>query len=166
MVKSSGKKKNYTVAELVAKAETLVDQCQPELAVKFFERALVKEPMNTALLDTIGELSTELNNPERALEAFQKSISIAPAQNPAKWFYVAQLVAGEDAERYSLQGIQYLLQEFQQLDPQVRHCVQTCSCAWSIALTRVCTNAVAAIARANGCVRAVERRADREEAAL
>ncbi|KAF1324549.1 Tetratricopeptide tpr1, partial [Globisporangium splendens] len=119
MVKGSGKAaKKYSVAELVAKAETLVDQCQPELAVQFYERALLKEPSNTALLDMVGELSTELNNPERALEAFQKSIEIAPAQNPGKWFYVAQLVAGEDAEKYSLQGIQYLLQELQQMDPQ------------------------------------------------
>lgn len=109
----------YSVAELVAKAEALVDQCQPELAVKFFERALAKEPANTALLDAVGELSTELNQPERALEAFQRSIDLAPAVNPAKWFYAAQLVAGEDAERYSLQGIQYLQQELQQLDPQV-----------------------------------------------
>lgn len=120
MVKHAGKKAaNYSVAELVAKAETLVDQCQPDLAVQFYERALLKEPNNTALLDMVGELSTELDNSERALAAFQKSISIAPAQNPGKWFYVAQLVAGEDAEKYSIQGIHYLLQELQQLDPQV-----------------------------------------------
>lgn len=128
MVKSLGKAKNYSVAELVAKAETLVDQCQPDLAVQFYERALLKEPNNTALLDMVGELSTELNNPERALEAFQKSIAIAPAQNPGKWFYVAQLVAGEEAEKYSLQGVQYLLQELQQMNQQVRNaCCSCCS---------------------------------------
>lgn len=118
----SGKSKSFSVAELVAKAEELVDQCQPELAVKFFERALVKEPTNTALLDMVGELSTELHEPERALAAFQRSMELAPAANPAKWFYAAQLVAGEEAEKYSLQGIQYLRQELQQLDPQVCLC--------------------------------------------
>lgn len=108
----------YSAAELVAKAEALVDQCQPELAVQFYEKALLQEPNSTALLDVIGELSTELDNPERAFQAFQQSISIAPAQNPAKWFYMAQLVQGEEAENFSKQGIAYLLQELQTLDPQ------------------------------------------------
>ncbi|CAH0477743.1 unnamed protein product [Peronospora belbahrii] len=104
----------YSVAELVAKAEALVDQCQPELAAQFYEKALLQEPANTSLLDSIGELSTELDNPERALSAFQQSLSLAPAQNPAKYFYLSQLVAGEEAEHYTIQGITYLQQELQQ----------------------------------------------------
>ncbi|KAG6969769.1 hypothetical protein JG687_00003007 [Phytophthora cactorum] len=108
----------YTVAELVAKAEALVDQCQPELAVQFFEKALLQEPGNTSLLDSIGELSTELDNPERALSAFQQSVQLAPAQNPAKYFYLSQLVTGEEAEHYTAQGITFLQQELQQhVDP-------------------------------------------------
>ncbi|KAG6974596.1 hypothetical protein JG688_00002997 [Phytophthora aleatoria] len=108
----------YTVAELVAKAEALVDQCQPELAVQFFEKALLQEPGNTSLLDSIGELSTELDNPERALSAFQQSVQLAPAQNPAKYFYLSQLVTGEEAEHYTTQGITFLQQELQQhVDP-------------------------------------------------
>ncbi|KAJ0405842.1 hypothetical protein ATCC90586_001705 [Pythium insidiosum] len=114
MVKKHGSRaKDYTAAELVAKAESLVDQCQPELAVKFYEKALLKEPNNTLLLDTIGELSTELDDPERALAVFQKSIQLAPAQNPSKWLYLAQLVGGEDAEKYTTQGITFLQQELQ-----------------------------------------------------
>ncbi|RLN88764.1 hypothetical protein BBJ28_00009386 [Nothophytophthora sp. Chile5] len=108
----------YSAAELVAKAEALVDQCQPELAVQFYEKALLQEPSNTALLDSIGELSTELDNLERALSAFQQSIALAPAQNPAKWLYIAQLVAGEEAEHYTTQGITHFLHELQQhVDP-------------------------------------------------
>ncbi|CAI5733017.1 unnamed protein product [Peronospora destructor] len=106
--------RQYSVAELVTKAEALVDQCQPELAVQFYEKALVQEPTNTLLLDSIGELSTELDNPERALSAFRQSVSLAPAQNPAKYFYLSQLVIGEKAEHYIKQGITYLQQELQQ----------------------------------------------------
>ncbi|KAL4175701.1 hypothetical protein KRP22_000663 [Phytophthora ramorum] len=108
----------YSAAELVAKAEALVDQCQPELAVQFFEKALLQEPANTSLLDSIGELSTELDNPERALSAFQQSVALAPAQNPSKYFYLSQLVSGEEAEHYTAQGITHLQQELQQhVDP-------------------------------------------------
>ncbi|OWZ17668.1 hypothetical protein PHMEG_0008359, partial [Phytophthora megakarya] len=109
----------YSVAELVAKAEALVDQCQPELAVQFFEKALVQDPANTSLLDSIGELSTELDNPERALSAFQQSVQLAPAQNPSKYFYLSQLVTGEEAEHFMTQGITHLQQELQQhADPK------------------------------------------------
>ncbi|TMW63443.1 hypothetical protein Poli38472_002384 [Pythium oligandrum] len=118
MVKKPGNKADYSVAELVAKAETLVDQCQPELAIRFYEKALAKEPSNTTLLDIVGELSLELDNPERAHAAFQQSIQLAPAQNPSKWFYLSQLVPGEDAEKYTTQGITYLQAELQHLDAQ------------------------------------------------
>ncbi|CAH0491346.1 unnamed protein product [Peronospora farinosa] len=104
----------YSVAELVTKAEALVDQCQSELAVQFYEKALLQEPTKTSLLDSIGELSTELDNPERALSAFQQSVSLAPTQNPAKYFYLSQLVLGEQAEYYTKQGIMYLQEELQQ----------------------------------------------------
>ncbi|KAG7391344.1 hypothetical protein PHYPSEUDO_005293 [Phytophthora pseudosyringae] len=108
----------YSVAELVAKAEALVDQCQPELAVQFFEKALLQEPANCSLLDSIGELSTELDNPERALSAFQQSAQLAPAQNPSKYFYLSQLATGEEAEHYTAQGITFLQQELQKhVDP-------------------------------------------------
>uniref|UniRef100_A0AAV1UIU2 Assembly chaperone of rpl4 n=1 Tax=Peronospora matthiolae TaxID=2874970 RepID=A0AAV1UIU2_9STRA len=106
--------KQFSVTDLVAKAEALVDQCQPELAVQFYEKALVQEPTNVALLDSIGELSTEVDDPERALSAFRQSIALAPAANPAKYFYLSQLVTGEEAEQYTLQGITHLQQELQQ----------------------------------------------------
>uniref|UniRef100_M4B8Z2 Bacterial transcriptional activator domain-containing protein n=1 Tax=Hyaloperonospora arabidopsidis (strain Emoy2) TaxID=559515 RepID=M4B8Z2_HYAAE len=109
--------KQFSVTDLVAKAQALVDQCQPELAVQFYEKALVQEPTNVALLDSIGELSTELDDPERALLAFRQSIALAPAANPAKYFYLSQLVTGEEAEQYTLQGITHLQQELlQQVD--------------------------------------------------
>lgn len=108
----------YSVADLVAKAEEFVDECKPEAALPFYERALQLEPSNTALLDTIGELSIDVDNPERALQAFQQSVSLAPAQNPSKWFYLSQLVAGEEAEQFALQGVQFLKLELERLDPQ------------------------------------------------
>ncbi|TDH70873.1 hypothetical protein CCR75_004985 [Bremia lactucae] len=104
----------YSAPELVTKAESLVDQCQPELALQFYEKALQQDPGNASLLDSIGELSTELDNPERARSAFRQSVQISPSQNPAKYFYLAQLVTGTEAEQYTTQGIAFLEQELQQ----------------------------------------------------
>jgi predicted Zn-dependent protease len=108
------KRKEHSVEKLLQKAEELVDQCQPELAIQFYEKALLQTPQNTFILDMIGELSTEIDQPERALEAFQKSISLEPSSNPSKWFYAAQLLQGEEAEKYLNEGIAYLRQELQQ----------------------------------------------------
>ncbi|KAI9921202.1 hypothetical protein PsorP6_002108 [Peronosclerospora sorghi] len=108
----------YSVSELVTKAEELVDRCQPELAIQFYEKALVQDPTNVSLLDSIGELSTEVDDPVRALSAFQQSVALAPSVNPAKYFYLSQLVTGTVAEKYTMQGIEYLQQELEQhVDP-------------------------------------------------
>ncbi|KDO24295.1 hypothetical protein SPRG_09932 [Saprolegnia parasitica CBS 223.65] len=92
-------------AALLAKAEELVDQCQPELAIKFFQKAAALEPTNSEILDAIGELATEIDDPETALQAFGRSIELAPKNNPGKYLYAAQLLVGEESERYTLQGI-------------------------------------------------------------
>jgi tetratricopeptide (TPR) repeat protein len=94
-----------SAAQLLAKAESLVDECQPELAIKFFQKAALLEPNNSEIQDAIGELATELDDPSTALEAFKRSIELAPKTNPGKWLYAAQLMEGEESEKYSLQGI-------------------------------------------------------------
>ncbi|KAF0697732.1 Aste57867_11618 [Aphanomyces stellatus] len=97
-----------SAAQLLERAESLVDECQPELAIKFFQKAAALEPNNSEIFDAIGELATEIRDPETALQAFMRSMEIAPKHNPGKWLYAAQLVQGETSEQYALQGIAYM----------------------------------------------------------
>ncbi|RHY33722.1 hypothetical protein DYB32_001464 [Aphanomyces invadans] len=94
-----------SAAQLLERAETLVDQLQPELAIKFFQKASALEPNNSEIYDAIGELATEIGDPQTALDAFLKSIQVAPKHNPGKYLYAAQLVQGEESEKFALQGI-------------------------------------------------------------
>jgi len=119
MNRSKGSKK-ISVKQLLVKAEALVDECQPELALKFYQKASALQPENSEILDAIGELATEVDEPEIALEAFKKSMQIAPKQNPGKWLYAAQLVQGEESETFSLQGVAVMTELLQTLDPNVR----------------------------------------------
>ncbi|OQS07686.1 hypothetical protein THRCLA_00321 [Thraustotheca clavata] len=97
-----------TAQALLAKGEELVDQCQPELAIKFFQKAAAMEPNRSEIFDAIGELATEIGDPDTAAQAFGRSIELAPKSNPGKWLYFAQLVQGEESEKYTLQGIAYM----------------------------------------------------------
>ncbi|RHY08384.1 hypothetical protein DYB28_004008 [Aphanomyces astaci] len=106
--KGKAVKQVATAAQLLERAETLVDQLQPELAIKFFQKAAALEPNNSEIYDAIGELATEIGDPHTALQAFLKSIDVAPKHNPGKYLYAAQLVQGEESEKFALQGIAHM----------------------------------------------------------
>ena len=61
-------KSNFSVADLLARAEDLLERNEFEAALKFLQRATQQEPDNVSVLDTLGELLVELGRPE---EAFQ-----------------------------------------------------------------------------------------------
>ncbi|KAG9403110.1 hypothetical protein AC1031_006654 [Aphanomyces cochlioides] len=109
--KGKAVKQVATAAQLLERAEALVDECNPELAVKFFQKAAALEPNNSEIFDAIGELATEIRDPETALQAFLRSIELAPKHNPGKWLYVAQLVQGEESEKFALQGIAHMSEQ-------------------------------------------------------
>nr|CCA15620.1 conserved hypothetical protein [Albugo laibachii Nc14]CCA16319.1 conserved hypothetical protein [Albugo laibachii Nc14] len=120
-----GGTRDYAAKELMAKGEELIDQCQPDVAIQFFEKALLLEPKNTKILDVISELATEIDDSERALKAFQESIKVAPADNPTKWLNAAQLVYGEKAREYTEQGIHFLKQELEAIESRVEEVFAT-----------------------------------------
>ena len=58
----------YTAADLLVKAEGLLEQMQHDVAVRFLEKAREQEPDNIAVLDTLGETLLELGKPQEAHE--------------------------------------------------------------------------------------------------
>lgn len=103
----------YTTESLLKKGEELLDQCQPELAVKFYEKALAKEPENVSIMDTIGQICLEIGDFERCFQVFASSIKMEPNSNPQKWLNMAQLVNGEEAMGYTEKAIELLLVELE-----------------------------------------------------
>jgi cytochrome c-type biogenesis protein CcmH/NrfG len=61
-------KAKFSVADLLAKAEDLLERHEHEAAVKFLQRAIQQEPENVTVMDTLGEALLELGRPQDAFE--------------------------------------------------------------------------------------------------
>ena len=129
-MKKGGKK----VAKAVVTVEGLVEQgnnalskLQPELAVKFFQRARAISPDDTNVLDALADVHLQLGDQEEALELLLMSTSLAPEANPFKWLYLAQLQDGLDAVATYSKAISILeaLLQAESGDTDVSHAVST-----------------------------------------
>ena len=116
-----------------------MDSFQYELACKFCERALEYEPDNVCVLDTYAPLLLETGNTNKAVEisshvcmcdffnvcmyaymcvildsccfhTFKQSIDLCPDKGHAKYLYLGQLSAGEEAISLLTKGIQIMSQ--------------------------------------------------------
>lgn len=102
----------FDVAILMSKGQEMIDQCQPELAIKFYEKAHEQEPRNSQILDAMGDLYMELQCPQDAYRVLQDSIELEPDANAQKWLNLSQLVEGVEAEKYGEKAIQLLQSEY------------------------------------------------------
>lgn len=66
----------WTAADLVLRALRALDMCEPELAGKFFERALAMEPTNVDILDEYAELLLSQGDVARASRLLQQSTKV------------------------------------------------------------------------------------------
>jgi tetratricopeptide (TPR) repeat protein len=99
-MKKGGKKVTkaiVTVEGLVEQGNNAISKLQPELAVKFFQRARALRPDDTNVLDALADVHLQLGDQEEALELLLMSTSLAPEANPFKWLYLAQLQNGLDS---------------------------------------------------------------------
>ena len=113
-----GKKKNskkaskpVNISELLEQGNIALDRADPELALKFFERALFLNKTNTQIMDTLAEVYLQLNQPERAFPLLNESIQLEPTKNPCKYLYFAQLQNNNEALESYRKGISLLEQE-------------------------------------------------------
>lgn len=110
MMKKQSKKnlKSVPVEALIAQGNNALSTMQPELALKFFERAIGMSPQDTNIMDALADVHLQLDNQEEALELLLMSTSLAPEANPFKWLYLAQLQDGVDSVTTYLKGISLL----------------------------------------------------------
>ena len=82
--------KKIPVEALIAQGNNALSTMQPELALKFFERAIGMSPEDTNIMDALADVHLQLDNQDEALELLLMSTSLAPESNPFKWLYLAQ----------------------------------------------------------------------------
>lgn len=93
---------------LLEKGYAALSRVEPEAALSHFEKALDLEPNNTNVMDAIAEVLLQVGEQEEALRLLIQSTTLAPTENPTKWFNLAQLRNGTDAHHCYASGIELL----------------------------------------------------------
>merc|ERR1711894_130799 len=96
----SSKKAKFDVKDLLAKAEELAEELKYDLALKFCEKALVEEPENIKLLETVGNICAELGDIDNAKSYLLKAVELQPNDGHVKYLYLGQLSEGIVAVEY------------------------------------------------------------------
>ena len=101
----SSKKPKYEINDLLSKVQELIEDFNYELALKFSEKALLIEPENTDVLETIGNVSAELGDSESAKKYLLKSVNLKPNEGHVKYLYLGQLSEGTESVEYYKKAI-------------------------------------------------------------
>ncbi|EAL61937.1 hypothetical protein DDB_G0291013 [Dictyostelium discoideum AX4] len=108
-------KKELTSEEYIQQGEKYASEYHFDKALSSFENALKLDPINTLVMDTIGEILVENGDIENAKTYFLKSIKTDPEDSPSKYMNLGQLVGGDDALNCYRKGIQIMERELKQL---------------------------------------------------
>ena len=119
---------NYTLPDLLSRAEKAYNECEPLLAKKFLEKALSIQPNDPVILSHLGEITLELikecDDPSSYIDEAKKyyieSIQYDPSCKDFQRFVsLAQLCQGKEALGYYEKGslilqemIQYKMNDF------------------------------------------------------
>ncbi|KAL0954894.1 hypothetical protein HGRIS_003827 [Hohenbuehelia grisea] len=111
---SPSKTEPPSVQSLLEKAESLIEQCDYELASRFARRVLEQEPTNVAAKEMLGVSLLETGDIMSAKETFLSLIPPSPsapaAAPPSAYLYLAQLT--DDEPRLALQYYQSAIDIF------------------------------------------------------
>lgn len=107
---------NYTVEDLVEKAEELLDQYEPDTAQKFYEKAMQMDPNHIQLLDSYAHFLLDMDDFNAAKQLLVKSIQLAPNDNWVKYMSLGQILQGGEAVQCYHKGIQLMTEHKRKLD--------------------------------------------------
>jgi len=94
------KKPKFEVNELLTKVDELTEEFNYDLALKFCEKALQIEPENIQVLETIGNVCSELGDIDHAKQYLLKAVDLQPDKGHVKYLYLGQISEGSAAVNY------------------------------------------------------------------
>ncbi|XP_052434524.1 uncharacterized protein si:dkey-12j5.1 [Carassius gibelio] len=99
----------YTIDQLIEKTEECVDNFDFDMARLYCQRALDIEPTNLTLLDTMGNICSELGEIEKAKQVYLKAVELSPEEGHSKYMYLGQIHTGREAVQYFSKGTEVML---------------------------------------------------------
>ena len=88
------------ISRLLSDADVALNEEFPpniDAAFSAYQRALELDENNVDALDALGGLLANLGDSERAIQVLMKSANLAPESGPVKYFYLGQMLSGQDA---------------------------------------------------------------------
>lgn len=83
--------------KLLEKGIECMNKAQPQLAARFFAKALEQRSQDTAIMDTLAECYLSMGDAHNAVPLLEKSIELDPEGAPYKYLNMAQLEEGPEA---------------------------------------------------------------------
>eukprot|EP01088_Endostelium_zonatum_P016828 TRINITY_DN4705_c0_g1_i1.p1 TRINITY_DN4705_c0_g1~~TRINITY_DN4705_c0_g1_i1.p1 ORF type:complete len:351 (+),score=128.40 TRINITY_DN4705_c0_g1_i1:60-1055(+) len=105
------------VTALLEQAELHLSELQYEQCGEIYQNILKRDPTNVAALDGIGLLYMELEDMDKAKQAFLESVRVAPMIGHEKYLNLGQLTIGKESVEYYKKGIEVMKGE---LDKKMR----------------------------------------------
>ena len=106
---------NMVTNDLCKMAENAYDEYSYGVAIQYYKNALKHDINNALLWNKLGICYIEFGLPEKAHNAFKKSINIAPNKYASNYFYVGQQSFGEHSLNAYLKGINILKNDLNKL---------------------------------------------------
>eukprot|EP01117_Protostelium_nocturnum_P002910 TRINITY_DN13839_c0_g1_i1.p1 TRINITY_DN13839_c0_g1~~TRINITY_DN13839_c0_g1_i1.p1 ORF type:complete len:329 (-),score=104.19 TRINITY_DN13839_c0_g1_i1:126-1112(-) len=104
---------SLSVAELIEKGEEKLESLELDGALNYFKKACELEPNNTLALDSLATVLMEFQDFGSVKTLLEKSIQLAPNQNPTKYFNYAQVCEGKNSISNYEKGIAMLKKQLQ-----------------------------------------------------
>ncbi|CAM9281280.1 unnamed protein product [Discosporangium mesarthrocarpum] len=108
----NGQTRDATVEALVKQAHLAVNRCEPELGLQFYQRALECCPDDISLMGEAAEVMLQIGMTDDAKIVLERTILLAPDEDPDKYLYMAQLHEGLGALAFFEKGLALLERDF------------------------------------------------------
>uniref|UniRef100_A0A7R9UBQ8 Uncharacterized protein n=1 Tax=Pinguiococcus pyrenoidosus TaxID=172671 RepID=A0A7R9UBQ8_9STRA len=133
---------SHPVSKLVAGGENAMHSAEPELALRFFQRALEQQSDHEAALDGAAGAMLSLGDADGARALLRRGCELRPESSPLRWLDLAQLLEGADALAAYSKAVSLLMGRLQGAADAQTVRKQICSAKVSVAelyMTDLCT---------------------------
>lgn len=128
-------KSQGSVQACLKHAQEALEADEYEVAFEALSRGSEEHPDSIELLDAFGSLCAEMGENDKAMEAFQKSVRLAPDVGFEKYLYLGQMLVGDESFEHMRKGIDILERELllstgeKQVELQTQLCRAVCGLA-------------------------------------
>ncbi|KAJ1940849.1 hypothetical protein EC988_006917, partial [Linderina pennispora] len=105
----------YTMDQLLAKAQELMDDNEPQTALQFAAKAIEMDANNTQALFLAALIQLEMGSVDPAINCLQKCVQLSPERGFEKYMYLGQFSVELEAVKYFELGVQAMQRDLAEL---------------------------------------------------